>query len=131
MCERVCKFLSCAPPFVTPWTVACQLPLSMEFSRQEYWCGLLFLSPEDLPDPGIEPRSPALQANCLTSEPPGKPLKRHWYDINIVAQGTCTTCEKHLLCMSFLSLKTTCFSLEYNVRAAVQLNLGSFKVGTT
>ena len=45
----------------------------MEFSRQEYWSGLPFLSPGDLPDPGIEPKSPALQADALTSELPGKP----------------------------------------------------------
>ena len=53
-----------------PWTVACQAPLSMGFSRQEHWSGLLFPSPEDLPNPGIEPRSPALQADSLPSEPP-------------------------------------------------------------
>ena len=47
--------------------------LSMKFSRQEYWSGLPFPSPGDLPDPGIEPGSPALQANSLLSEPPGKP----------------------------------------------------------
>ena len=52
---------------------ACQPPLSMEFSRQEYWSGLLFPSPGDLPDPGIEPGSPALQAESLPSEPLGKP----------------------------------------------------------
>ena len=50
-----------------------QAPLSMEFSRQEYWSGLPLPSPRDLPNPGIEPRSPALQADVLTSEPPGKP----------------------------------------------------------
>ena len=60
--------------FVTPWTVTSQTPLSMGFSRQEYWSGLPFPSPEDLPDPGIKPRSPALQAEALTSEPSGKPL---------------------------------------------------------
>ena len=53
---------------VTPGTVACQAPLSMGFSRQEYWSGLPFPSPEDLPDPGIEPRSPALQADSLPTE---------------------------------------------------------------
>ena len=58
--------------FVTPWTVALQAPLFTEFSRQEYWSGLLFPSPEDLPDPGIEPGSPALQADSLPSEPPEK-----------------------------------------------------------
>ena len=60
--------------FVTPWTVAHQAPLSMGFSRQEYWSGLQFPSPGDLPNPGIEPRSPTLQADALTSEPPGKPF---------------------------------------------------------
>ena len=58
---------------VTPWTVACQAPLSMEFSRQESWSGLPFPSPEDLSDPGIEPGSPALRADALPSEPPWKP----------------------------------------------------------
>ena len=59
--------------FATPWTVTHQAPPPMGFSRQEYWSGLPFPSPGDLPDPGIEPRSPALQADALTSEPPGKP----------------------------------------------------------
>ena len=58
--------------FATPWTVAYKAPLSMEFSRYEYWSGWPFSSPGDLPDPGIEPRSPALQADALLSEPPGK-----------------------------------------------------------
>ena len=55
--------------FVTPWTVAHQAPPSMGFSRQEYWRGLPFPSPGDLPDPGIKPRSLALQTDALTSEP--------------------------------------------------------------
>ena len=67
------KSLSRVRLFVTPWTVACQAPPSMGFSRQEYWSGLPFPSPGDLPDPGTEPRSPALQADALLSEPPGKP----------------------------------------------------------
>ena len=54
---------------MTPWTAAHQAPLSMEFSRQEYWSGLPFSSPGDLPDLGIEPGSPALQADSLPSEP--------------------------------------------------------------
>ena len=57
----------------TPWTVACQSPLSMEFSSQEYWSGLPCPSPGDLPNPGIEPRSPALQADSLPSELSAKP----------------------------------------------------------
>ena len=60
--------------FVTPWTVAHQAPPSMGFSRQENWSGVPFPSPGGLPDPGIEPRSPASQAEALTSEPPGKPM---------------------------------------------------------
>ena len=56
---------------VTPCTVAHQAPLCMRFSRQKYWSGLPFPSPGDLPDPVIEPRSPALQTNTLLSEPPG------------------------------------------------------------
>jgi len=59
--------------FATVWTVAYQAPQSMEFSRQEYWSGLPFPSPGDLPNPGIKPRSPALQADALPSVPPGKP----------------------------------------------------------
>ena len=59
--------------FATPWTAACQAPLSMEFSRQEYWSGLPFPSPGDLPDPGIKPGSSALQENSLPSESPVKP----------------------------------------------------------
>ena len=59
--------------FVTPWTVARQVSPSMEFSRHKYWSGSSFPSPGDLPDPGIEHRSPALQADSLPSEPLGKP----------------------------------------------------------
>ena len=66
------KSLSRVRLFVTPWTVAYQAPPSMGFSRQECWSGLSFPSPGDLPDPGIELGSPALQADALPSEPPGK-----------------------------------------------------------
>ena len=57
--------------------VACQAPLSKRFSRQEYWSGLLFPSPGDLPNPGIKPWSSALQADSLPAEPPGKPCAQH------------------------------------------------------
>ena len=67
------KPLSRVRLFATPWTVACQSALSMGFSRQEYWRGLSFPSPGNLPNPGIEPRSPKLQADALPSEPPEKP----------------------------------------------------------
>ena len=67
------KSLSLVWLFATPWTVAYKAPLSMEFSRQEYWSGLPFPSPGDHPDPGIEPGFPTLQADTLPSEPPGQP----------------------------------------------------------
>ena len=69
------KSLSRVRLFAAPWTVAYQAPLSMGFSRQEYWSGLPFPSPGNLPDSGIEPGSPALQADALPSRPPGKSLK--------------------------------------------------------
>ena len=56
------------PTLATPWTIAFQAPLSMAFSRQEYWSGLVFSSPGDLPNPGIEPRFPALQGDSLLTE---------------------------------------------------------------
>ena len=59
--------------FGTPWTVAHQAPLSMGFSRQEYWSGLPFPTPGDLSDPGIKSASPALAGGFLTAEPPGTP----------------------------------------------------------
>ena len=64
------KSLSCVRLFATPWTVAYQASPSMGFSRQEYWSGLPFPSPGDLPDPGIKPGSLTLEADSLTSEPP-------------------------------------------------------------
>ena len=67
------KLLSHVRLFVIQWTVAHQAPPSMGFSRQEYWSGLPFPSPGDLPNPGIKPRSSTLQADTLPSEPPGKP----------------------------------------------------------
>ena len=63
---------------VTPWTGARQAPLSVGVSRQEYWSGLPFPSPGDLPNPGIKPGSPALQADALTSELPGKLHNLKW-----------------------------------------------------
>ena len=66
------------PTLAIPWTVACQAPLSMGFSRRERWSGLPFPSPEDLPDPGIEPTSPESQADSLPAEPQGKPRILEW-----------------------------------------------------
>ena len=72
--------------FATPWTSACQAPLSMGFSRQEYWNGLPFPPPGDLPDPGIEPGSPALQADSLPAEVPGKPLLETYCVLNTILE---------------------------------------------
>ena len=72
----VVKLLSRVQLFASPWTVAYQAPPSMGFSRLEYWSGLPFPSPGNLPNPGIEPGSPAFQADTLTSAPPGKPLSQ-------------------------------------------------------
>ena len=85
----------CVLLFATPWTVAYQAPPSMGFSRQEYWSGLPFPSPGDLPNPGIEPRSPALQADALTSELPGKydpaiPLLGIHIEETRIERDTCT-----------------------------------------
>ena len=81
------KSLSRVRLFATPWTVPYQAPQSMEFSRQEYWSGLPFPSPEDLPNPGIEPRSPALQADALPSEPPGKPYNAQMFSLQFLMQS--------------------------------------------
>ena len=70
------KSLSCVRLFATPWTVTYQAPQSMGFSRQEYWSGLPFPSPGDLPNPGIEPGSLALQTDALPSEPQNLPARQ-------------------------------------------------------
>ena len=79
--------------FLTSWTVACQAPPFMGFSRQEYHNGLPFPSPGDLPNPGVKPRSPSLQADSLLCEPPGRPPDQgstpgllHW-ECGVLATG--------------------------------------------
>ena len=80
VCVCVCEWLSRVRYFATPWTVTCQAPLSMKFSRQEYWSGLPLPSPGDLPDPEIEPGSPALQADAL----PSSELSSVYYLLSLV-----------------------------------------------
>ena len=82
--------------FETPWTVACQAPLSWGFSRQEYWSGLPCASPGDLPNPRIEPRSPELQVDSLLSEPPGKHSHTYIYAYTCVYVCVQSRAEKHL-----------------------------------
>ena len=77
------KSLSRARLFATPGTIAYQAPQPMEFSRQEYWNELPFPSPGDLPDPGIKPQSPVLQADTLASEPLGKPITHRGIPIRL------------------------------------------------
>ena len=102
--KKELKSLSRVRLFATIWTVAYQAPPSMEFSMQEYWSGLPFPSPGDLPDPGIEPRSPALQAeDTLSSEPPGKPLKHSKADqaqfiVGITAPFPGSWCTQVIAC---------------------------------
>ena len=88
---------------MTPWTVVCQAPLSMEFSRLEFWGELPFSSLGDLLNPGTEPRSSALQAGSLRCEPPGKPKKKHglksllllFRDIRgLLGRGSCSSAAK-------------------------------------
>ena len=69
----VVQLLNLVHLFVTPWTIALQAPLSIGFSRQEYWRGLPFPPPGNLPNPGIKPESPALAGRFFTAGPPGKP----------------------------------------------------------
>ena len=85
-CDRLCvcalSCFSCIWPFVTPWTIAHQAPLSLGFTRQEYWSGLSCPPPGDLPDPGMEPTSPALQVDSLSLSHQGIPIldSRHLSD---------------------------------------------------
>ena len=81
--------------FSTSWTVACQAPLSMGFSRKQHWSGLPCPSPGDLPDPGIKPPSPALASGFFTAEPPGRPLTKltctiDHHGIQLVEPRPCT-----------------------------------------
>ena len=79
---HVCaQLLNCVRLFATPWIVACQAPLSMEFPRQEYWSGMSFPTQGDLPDSGIKPASlvsPVLAGRFFTTVPPGKPTMQNY-----------------------------------------------------
>ena len=110
------KSLSRVRLFATLWTVAHQAPPSIGFSRQEYWSGLPFPSPGDLPDPGIEPRSPALQADALTSEPPGKQRVQHnWM--------TSLSLTLSLHAKSLQSCLTLCDPLDYTLHGILQARI--------
>ena len=96
---------------MTPWTVALQASLSMGFLRQEYWSVLPFPSPENLPDPGMKPTSPALSGRFFTSEPPGEPSESVEFAFLILARHCCSCCaEGHPLTNTALQ-----FSLNLNL----------------
>ena len=116
---------SCARLFATPQTVAHQGPVSMEFSRQEYWSGLPCPLPGDLPDPGIEPASPALHADSLLSEPPEKPTLKQCTQNPIHSKALCRSSNLRgvlvrptcLILKSLLkSEKTAVITLRYRCR---------------
>ena len=103
VCVCVCESLSRAQVFVTSWTVACQAALFMEFSRQEYWSGLPRLSPGDLTNPGIKPRSPALQADSLPTELWGKPLRESRHNKQLITILAITGIITHVTIAIYLS----------------------------
>ena len=119
------KSLSHARLFVTPWTVAYQALLSMGFSRQEYWSGLPFPSPGDLPNPGIEPRSPTLQAGCLPAEPQGQ-LKNTGVGSLSLLQGIFPTQESN---WGLLHCRQILYQLSYQGRPITQQMFLLFFVG--
>ena len=97
--------------FATLWTVAHQAPLSMGFPRQEYWIGLPFPSPGDLPDPGIEPTSPALAGRFFTTEPPGKALEEYYPQMRTTGINRHPQSCLLVYFVSFLKLIPMCFLL--------------------
>ena len=108
-CMCMLSRFNCVQLYVTLWYVACQAPLSMGFSRQEYQSGLPCPLPGDLPHPGIEPRSPALQADSLPSEPPGK-LKNTGMGSLSLLQGIFLTQESN---QRLLHCKWILYQLSY------------------
>ena len=109
--------------FATPWTVAQQAPLSMGFSRQEYWSGLPCPPPGGLPNQGIQPRSPLLQLDSLPSEPPGNPMNTRVGSLSLL---------QRVVCVCVHTYTAVCFSIcSYLHSNSFQSNLliksGSFK----
>ena len=101
------KLLSRVRLFATPWSAVYQAPLSMGFSRHEYWSGLPFSPPGDLPNPGVEPGSLALQADALPSEPQGSP---YFYREEQILSGDCLSKTSFrikcvLMALHFISLE--------------------------
>ena len=115
---------------LAPWTVAHQAPLSMEFSRKEYWSGLPFLSPGDFSDPGIRHRSPTLRADSLPSELQGGIFVNIWMFVNIQSTLQTLGSLRSTLCQSEVPVlsRTMCLSL---VRKAKSVKIMTFALLTT
>ena len=123
----MCYLLSRARLFVTAWTIACQSPLSMEFSRQEHWSGFPFPSSGDLPDPGIKTGSPKLQADSLPSEPSRSPctlrkpkLKKIHVHNHYCSTITIATTWKHLSVLTNEWIKNMWYT--YTIKYSVQFS---------
>ena len=116
------KSLSHVQLYATPWAVAYQAPPSMGFSRQEYWRGLPFPSPGDLPNPGIEAWSPALEADALPPEPPGKPGRLQILQLTLLLVTTNITHEFNF------SLKVETKRTGKQSSLIITLNCKSFKL---
>ena len=112
------KSLSRVRLFVTPWIVAYQAPPSVGFSRQEYWSGWPFPSPGNLPDPGIEPRSAALQADALPSEPPGKPKETETQAYQTACPHVAGTGSQ---CIHFPKGRTVTFKAQHSLCGGAKL----------
>ena len=111
------------PILCNPWTIANQVLLSIELSRKEYWSGLSFPSPGDLPNPGIEPRSPTLQADSLPSEPPGKLIFLIRYQlISNSVQFTSVTQSCLTLCDP-MNCSTSGFPIHHQLPGPVQTHV--------
>ena len=119
--------VNCVQLFVTPWTVACQDPLSMKISRQEYWSGLSFSSPGDLLDPGIKPRFPALQTDSLPTELQGRPS---WgYRIRYIGKRSSNFLGKYLKKHANLMVFPLQVWITFHGKAVwVYFYLGNFKL---
>ena len=116
MCRSEVTSLSRAWLFAIPWTVAYKAPLSMEFSRQEYWSGLPFPSPGDLPGPGIEPRSPAFRADALPSGHQGSPNMCRYLSKFLFGNKIywLVLCELGLLWIHLKVFFPSCYGICYN-----------------
>ena len=107
--------------FMTPWTVACQAPLSMRFSRQEYWSGLPFPFPENIPNPGMEPQTPTLAGRLFSTESLMKPIKNKYY-INLNAQIASSICQEFSVCyFSSRNIPTILAGLNWGIKLSLSI----------